>query len=160
MEKPKKVIVIILVVVLLGIACAVGYFWGFQEGIRAGHLTAELAEFTLAHQHIADQMSEADCLALKETLKEYLVLLAKYKDFDRGLVLSRIAYYGDKMLTHARLARIEKKLGNEKEAGSQMKLAVEACKHRGWRDCSEEKIVSFTRKIEEKNPIGCLSDRK
>ena len=160
MKKPKKVIIIISVVVMLCIACAIGYFWGFREGIRAGHLTAELAEFTLVHQHIADQIAEADCLALKETLNEYLALLEKYKDFERGLVLSRTAYYGDKMLTHARLARIERKLDNEREAGIQMKLAVEACKQRGWQDCSEEKIVSFARKIEEKNPIGCLSDSK
>jgi hypothetical protein len=146
--------------VLLIITCAVGYFLGFRQGIRAGHLTAELAEFTLMHQHIDDQMANANCLALKETLNEYLALLEKYKDFERGLILSRTAYYGDKMLTHARLARIERKLGNEREAENQMKLAVEACKQRGWQDCSEEKIVSFTRKIEEKNPIGCLSSSK
>jgi hypothetical protein len=149
---------------MFGIAFAVGYFVGwffaFQRGIRAGHLTAELAEFTLMHQHIDDQMANANCLSLKETLNEYLALLEKYKDFERGVILSRTAYYGDKMLTHGRLARIERKLGNETEARNQMELAVEACKQRGWRDCSEEKIVSFTRKIQEKVPIGCLSDSK
>jgi hypothetical protein len=112
------------------------------------------------HQHIDDQMANANCLALKETLNEYLALLEKYKDFERGFILSRTAYYGDKMLTHARLARIERKLGNERETENHMKLAAEACKQRGWEDCSEEKIVSFTRKIEEKNPIGCLSNPK
>jgi len=69
-------------------------------------------------------MANADCVALKQTLNEYLTLLEKYKDFELGLILSRTAYYGDKMLTHARLARIERKLGNEGESGNQMKLAV------------------------------------
>jgi hypothetical protein len=160
MKKLKKLLIIIAAAVLLIIACAVGYFLGFRQGGRAGHLTAELAEFTLMYQHIDDQMANANCLALKETLNEYLALLEKYKDFESGLILSRTAYYGDKMLTHARLARIERKLGNEREAENHMKLAAEACKQRGWQDCSEEKIVSFTRKIEEKVPIGCLSNSK
>jgi hypothetical protein len=164
MTKRKKLIIIISVVVMFGITFAVGYFvgwfWGFQRGVRAGNLTAELAEFTLANQHIAEQMANADCLALKESLKEYLVLMERYKDFEHNVILSRTTYYGDKMLTHARLARIERKLGNKKEVENQMKLAVEACKQRGWRDCSEEKIIFFTKKIEEKNPIGCLSDSK
>ena len=160
MKKLKKLLIIIAAAVLLIIACAVGYFWGFHQGIRAGHLTAEVAEFTVVHEHLADQMANADCLALKEALKEYLALMEKYKDLERGLVLSRNTYYADKMLTHARLARIEHKLGNETEAGNEMKLAMEACKQQGWQDCSDGKIVSFTRKIEEKNPIDCLSNSK
>jgi len=103
-------------------------------------------------------MANADCVALKQTLNEYLTLLEKYKDFELGLILSRTAYYGDKMLTHARLARIERKLGNEGESGNQMKLAVEACGQLGWQDCSEDKIVSLSRMTEETNPIGCLSN--
>jgi hypothetical protein len=162
MTKRKKLLIIISVVVMFGIVFAVGYFVGwffaFQRGLRAGHLTAELAEFTLFHEHMGDQMANADCLALKETLNEYLALMEKYKGFERGLILSRTTYYADKMFTHARLARIERKLGNKTEARNQMKLAVEACKQRGWRDCSEERIISFTKKIEAKNPIGCLSN--
>jgi len=160
MKKLTKSLIIIAAVILLIIACAVCYLLGLRQGLRAGHLTAELAEFTLMHQHIDDQMANANCPALKETLNEYLALLEKYKDFEHGLILSRTAYYGDKILTHARLARIERKLGNEREAENHMKLAVEACKDHGWRDCSEDKIVSFTRKIEEENPIGCLSNSK
>jgi len=158
MKRSRKILFIILAVVLLALAGFSGYFYGFQEGIRAGHMTAELAEFTLAHQHLEAQMANAKCLELKESLNEYLMLLEKYKDFERGVFLSRTVYYGDKMLTHARLALIARKLGDEKEASKHMKLAVEACNSRGWKDCSENSIISFTRKIEEKNPIACLSD--
>ncbi len=164
MSKKKKLIIIISVVVIFGIAFGlgylVGYFGGFQRGLRAGHLTAEIAEFTVAHEHLADQMANADCFVLKQTLNEYLALLEKYKDFEGGLVMSRTAYHADKMLTHARLARIERKLGNETEARNQMRLAVEACKQRGWQDCSEEKVISISQKFDKNTPIGCLSNSK
>ena len=160
MKKVRKLLIILAAVVLLIIVYTVGYFVGFYRGIRAGHLTAEVAEFTVVHEHLADQMANANCLVLKQTLNEYLALLEKYKDFEGGLVMSRTAYHADKMLTHARLARIERKLGNETEARNQMRLAVEACKQRGWQDCSEEKVIFITRKFEEKAPIGCLSNSK
>jgi len=55
MNKRKRLIIITSAVVMFGIAVAVGYFWGFQRGVRAGHLTAGLAEFTLANQHMPTQ---------------------------------------------------------------------------------------------------------
>jgi len=58
------------------------------------------------------------------------------------------------------LARIEEYLGNSTEAQKHMAIAREACAHRKWKECSEDKLVSFAKRLEEKNPIGCLSSKK
>lgn len=85
-----------------------------------------------------------------------MALIEKYKDKEGSLITSTV-YYADKMLGHIRLSRIEKQLGNVDSSQSHMKIAIEACSQRGWKDCSNENLTHFANKFDEKHPIACLS---
>jgi hypothetical protein len=159
MKKWKKVLLLFCGIVLVAIACFISWSYGFRQGIRAGGLTSNMAEFTLLNQHVTDQLANANCEGAKQALNDYLKHLDKYRDV-RGSFISDTIYYGDKMLTHVRLARIEEHMGNHAEAQNHMTMAKEACVQRKWEDCSEGKMVSFAKRWEEKNPIGCLSNKK
>ena len=159
MKKWKKVLLLFGGIVLVAIACFISWSYGFRDGIRAGGLTSNMAEFTLLNQHMHDQLANANCEGAKQALNDYLKHLDKFKDV-KGSVISDTVYYADKMLTHVRLARIEEHMGNHTQAQKHMAIAKEACGQRKWEDCSEEKMVSFAKRWEEKNPIGCLSSKK
>jgi hypothetical protein len=160
MKNWKKILLAVVGIALVAIACFISWSYGFRQGIRAGGLTSDIAEFTLLNQHMHDQLANANCEGAKQALNDYLKHLEKYKGAEGSLISDPTVYYGDKMLTHMRLARIEEHMGNHAEAQKHMTVAKEACAQRKWEDCSEEKIVSFGKRWEEKNPIGCLSSKK
>jgi hypothetical protein len=159
MKKWKKVLLLFAGIALAATGCFISWSFGFRQGIRAGGLTSSIAEFTLLNQHMSDQLANAKCDGVKQALNDYLKHLDKYRDV-KGSFISDTVYYGDKMLTHVRLARIEAHVGNHAQAQKHMAIAKEACAQRKWEDCSEEKMVSFAKRWEEKNPIGCLSSKK
>ena len=159
MKMWKKVLIICSAIILVAIACIISWSYGFSQGIRAGGLTSSMAELTLINQHMTDQMGNASCEGTKQSINDYLQIIEKYKNVKDGFI-TETTYYGDKMLGHIRLARIEEYLGNSAEAQKHMAIAKEACTHRKWKECSEEKLVSFTKRLEEKYPIGCISDKK
>ena len=159
MKKWKKALLLLAGIALFAIACFISWSYGFRQGIRAGGLTSSVAEIMLANQHMADQMAHADCEGVKQAINDYLRLLEKYKEV-KGSLISDTVYYGDKMLGHVRLARIEAHMGNDAEAQKHMAMAKEACAQRKWKDCSEEKVLLFGKRLEEKNPIACLGNEK
>src|SRR5574341_62977 len=159
MKKWKRILLAVAGIALVAIACFISWSYGFRQGIRAGGLTSSMAELMLANQHMSDQMANANCEGVKQAINDYLKVIEKYKDVKDGLI-TETTYYGDLMLGHIRLARIEEQLGNFAEKGKHMALAKEACAHRKWPDCSEEKLIWFAKRIEEKNPIACLSNEK
>lgn len=153
----QGIIYIGLVVLLVAVSSTISCLLGFRSGLRAGGMVSSLAETMLVEQHMKDQMSNANCEGVKQALNDYLKILEKYKNRD-GSFLSGTTYYGDKMLIHTRLARIAKKEKNLVEAQKHMAIATEACRERGWKDCSEENLVRFSKRLERQNPIACLSD--
>ena len=160
MKKWKKILLAVVGIVLVAIACFMSWSYGFREGIRAGGLTSNIAEFELLNQHMIDQLANANCEGAKQALIEYLKHLDKYRDIKGSLISDPTVYCGGKMLTHVRLARIEEHIGNHAQAQKHMAMAKEACAQRKWKGCSEEELVSFAKRWEEKNPIGCLSTKK
>jgi len=159
MKTWKKVLLIATGIALVAIACLISWTYGGREGLRAGGLASSMVEFMSLNPHMGDQLANANCEGVKQALNDYLNLLDKYKDMP-GSFMSGTVYYGDKMLTHVRLERIEKHMGHHAEAQKHMALAKEACDHRKWDNCSEEKLFSFAKRLEEKNPIACLKDEK
>jgi hypothetical protein len=159
MTKYKKILIGVSGILLFAVGCYTSFLYGFRQGIRAGGVTSSMAEVWLFHEHMADQMANANCEGAKKALLDHLALIEKYKGVEGGLISSTV-YYGDKMLDHTRLSRIEKQLGNETAAKNHMTIAIEACTQRGWKDCSEEKLIHFSKRLEEKNPIACLSSAK
>ena len=155
----KKILLVLARIAVVAIACFMSWSYGFREGIRAGGLTSSMAEFTLLNQHMTDQLANANCEGVKQALTDHLKHLDKYKDV-KGSFISGTVYFGDKMLTHVRLARIEEHMGLHAEAQKHMDIAKEACAQRNWTDCSEERLVSFAKRLEEKYPIACLANEK
>jgi hypothetical protein len=160
MKNWKKILLAVFGIALVAIACFISWSYGFRQGIRAGGLTSNIAEFELLNQHMTDQLANANCEGAKQALNDYLKHLEKYRDVKGSLVSDPTVYYGSKMLTHVRLGRIEEHMGNHAQAQKHMAMAKEACSQRKWEDCSGEKMVSFAKRWEEKNPIGCLSSKK
>jgi hypothetical protein len=159
MKRWKKILLLLAAILLVAIACIISWSYGFRQGIRAGGVTSSMAELMLGNQHMADQMANANCESVKQAINDYLKLIEKYKNIKDGLI-TETTYYGDLMLGHIRLARIDGQLGNSAEKTKHMALAKEACAHRKWPDCSEEKLIWFAKRMEEKNPIACLSNKK
>jgi hypothetical protein len=157
MTKDKKILISIVLVVLIPGLCVISFIYGFRQGIEAGGLSSSLGEFLVFQQYMDAQMANADCAGAKRAINDYLDLVTKYKDKDSSFIKST-TYYGDKMLGHARLSRIERHLKNYTEADSQMEKAMEACSLRNWSDCSEAKLIIYSKKLEEKNPIACLAN--
>ncbi len=159
MKKWKKVLLAVAGIVLIALACFMSWSYGFRQGIRAGGLTSSMAEFELLNHHMADQLANANCEGAKQALNDYLKHLEKYRGV-QGSFISETVYYGDKMLTHVRLARIEEHMENHAQANNHIAMAKEACAQRNWEDCSEEKMISLANRWDEKNPIACLSSKK
>ena len=159
MKTWKKVLILFSTMAVVAIACFISWSYGFRDGMRAGGLTSSMAEFMLANQHMADQLANANCEGVKQALIDHLKHLDKYKDV-KGSFISGTVYFGDKMLTHVRLARIEEHMGHHAEAQKHLVIAKEACAQRNWTDCSEERLVSFAKRLEEKYPIACLANEK
>lgn len=159
MNKWKKILILIAGIVLVAVACLFSWSYGFKQGLKAGGLTSSIAELMLANQHMSDQMINADCEGVKQAINDYLKLTEKYKDKD-DVLMTETTYYGDLMLGNIRLARIEKHQGNQEAEKKHLAIAKEACSHRKWKDCSEEKIISFAKRLEKNNPITCLPNEK
>lgn len=160
MKSWKKVVLLFAALMVVAIACYLSWSYGFSRGMLAGGITREMVEVGVFLGHMEDQMANADCEGAKQAISDFLKLLEKYKDVPYGLITTETSYYGDKMLGHIRLARIEKQLGNQADAAKQMQLAKEACAHRKWKDCSEENMISFTKRRDQKRPIACLANEK
>jgi hypothetical protein len=156
----KKIAFVIAALVVVVVACFLSWSYGFRKGMIAGGITREMAEVGYFLGHMEDQVTNADCEGAKQAISDFLKLLEKYKDIPYGLITTETSYYGDKMLGHIRLARIERQLGNQTEATKQMELAKEACVHRKWKDCSEEHMISVTKHRDQKQPIACLANEK
>jgi len=158
MNNRKKTIVIISVLALAVIICIVSWALGFRNGLRAGGFSSGIAEVMSAGQLMSDQMANGSCDGVKESTIDYLTVIEKYKDVKKG-VITESTYYADKMLGHVRLARIEEKQENFKERSRQLQLAKEACVQRHGVDCSEEKLILYEKRFEEKHPIACLANK-
>jgi hypothetical protein len=159
MKKVTKISIILLIILILAIACAVCWYIGFKQGVRSGGLLIHVAEIMSAEQHISDQFENANCEGVKQAIQDYLYIIEKYKDVDDS-ILSDTVYYADKMISHLRLFKIEEYMGNKEESVEQMKLACDACMNRNWKDCSEDNLISYINRLDEKRSIACLENNE
>ena len=156
MKRWKRVVFSIILLVLVIVACILSWSYGFRKGLLAGGLTREIAELTLIEKHMADQMANAGYEGAKQAIVDYLEMLGRLKGVE-GAIITKTSYHADIMLCHVRLARIEKRLGNNQEAARHIQIAKRACIARNWKDCSEEKMILFSQRNERKFPIACLA---
>ena len=159
MKKKEIALFVAAAITLLAIACSISWSFGFKQGIRTGGFTSSMVEIVTLQQYLDDQFENADCEGVKQALHEKLVLLNKYKNVEDS-ISSDTVYYYDFMLTHVRLAQIEKHIGNDDTARKHLDLSKDACANLNWQDCSEEKLFSVAEKLGEKHPIACLENAK
>ena len=159
MNKWKKILLLFAGLVLVTAACFLSWSYGFRQGMHAGGFTSSMAELMLLNNHIEEQMANANCEGVKQAINDYLKVIEKYKDVKDSFI-SGTTYYADEMLGHVRLARIEKHVGNLAYVQKHMEKAKEACVQLKRQDCSEEKIIWFAKRLEERHPIACLANEK
>ena len=157
MSKGKTISLIVGTLILAVIIFIAGWGIGFRNGMKAGGMTSSMAEMMLIQNHLTDQLANADCYGLKAAINDYMMIIEKHKDGNSPFI-TETTYWGDVMITHTRLSRIEKKIGNEASSQQHLQTALKACIKRGWKECSEDKLIEFTTRLEEKNPIACLSN--
>ncbi|HID02470.1 MAG TPA: hypothetical protein EYP18_04585 [Desulfobacterales bacterium] len=156
MTKTKKYILVIVIIFVFIGSCVFCWTYGFRQGLRAGGFTSELAIFSLMELELSGQMVNANCEGIKIALQNHLAYLENYKDVENSFITEEM-YHMDKMLLNVRLARIEEHLGNISKKKEHVEIAQEACSHIHWDDCSEEKMVWFSKETEKSNPINCLT---
>jgi len=156
MDRKRLLKVSGLTAALLVIGGSIGFAVGIRMGFKAGGFTASTMEYVLSHQQLQVAFSEADCQGLRDALKAYLAVVEKHKD-NRQSAFSGTVAYADMTLTHARLARVARKLGEHDIALQHLQAAAEACRKAGWKDCSEANILSVSERLEQNLPIRCLS---
>ena len=155
MTKKEKYFLIISILALSIGSGALGYYYGSVEGMREGHTASTAAEYWVVNAYVRDQMMHADCEGAKKALLDYLAFLEKCRESE-DTFFSGITYHADRMVVFTRLARIERHLKNKAAAADCMRMAMEACYQRNWKDCSEENLIRFSKQLEQKNPIMCL----
>lgn len=151
----KKMLIAILGVVTLVGASIAGYMFGLQAGMEAGGHLSQVIEFEALHDRMNAEMAQGDCRATRSALHDYLALLDRYRDRP-GSTVSGAAYHVDAMLTHARLARVDRVLGNQADAARHMQAALAACRQRRGATCDEASLIDFTDRLRKKAPIPCL----
>jgi len=149
-----KTIVLLLVGILSGGGIGLGI--GINIGMKQSNMLSAVLEYESFNEPFRALLSEGDCPAVREALIKHILLVNKYKDLPETPLSGKIGY-SDISISYARLARLEKKNGNTDLARSHMEKAVEACQKAEWKDCSEEQILSVSRKFEEKAPIPCIT---
>jgi hypothetical protein len=156
----SKWIIILSVLIMIALFITIyfiGWTIGFKEGMQAGDMTRSYVDLTLFNDRFTEQLQNATCEGLKKSLNDYLMVLDKYRDGTSPLI-TETTYWGDVMITHTRLSRIDKKMGNESSSRQHLQTALNACAQRGWKECSEDKLIEFTKRLEKKFPMACLSD--
>ena len=96
---------------------------------------------------------EADFKALDNLAT---AIVEKHKDNSNSAFSGTVAY-ADITLTHARLARIARKLGDNDLAQKHIQAATVSCRRTRWEDCSEMHILAVSKRLEQENPIKCLA---
>ena len=104
-------------------------------------------------------LSYSDCEGVRQALENYLAMLEKHKDDPDSFPSGEIAY-ADIVVTHARLARVAQKLGDAESARRHIELAIEACGKTRWKQCSEEEIISVSKRLEKNLSIPCIQEEK
>lgn len=157
MNKWKNIFIIIAGLALVASACFISWSYGFRQGIKAGGLTSSIAELMLVNSHVEDQFSNANCEGVRQAINDYIKLIEKYKNKD-DVLLTETVVYGDLMRGNLRLARIDRHEGKESERAQHLAIARAACAQRKWTDCSEEKLLWFSKRTDQNHPIACLGN--
>ena len=103
------------------------------------------------------QIANATCEGVKIALNNHLASIEKYKNIENSFT-TETTYHMDKMLVHARIVRVEEHLGNINTKNEHINSAQQECKMLLWDDCSEQKILWFSKESEKNHPISCLND--
>ena len=157
MNNKKKLLLGLFGLALLVIACYFSWVYGFRQGLQVGGLTSSASELMRANDHMADQFANAKCEGVRQSINDYLKLVEKYSNKD-NILFTETDALGDLMRGNLRLARIDKHEGNETERLKHLTIAKNACAQRKWADCSEEKLILFSKRTDQNHPIACLGN--
>jgi len=150
-----KTSVLLLAGILAGGSIGLGI--GINIGMKQKNMLSAVMEYEAFDEPFRLVLSEGECPAVKEALTKHITLVNKYKDIPETFFSGTIGY-SDITISHARLARLEKKLGNTELSRSHIERAIEACRKAQWKGCSEEEILAISRVLEEKSPIPCIAN--
>ena len=114
-----------------------------------------MAELQVNYDHMADDLENGTCDTVRDAINRQLSMLSRYRG-KNDLILPEHTYYADLMLANMRLMLVEEHLGNTAQSKEHLTAAMEACSHRGWKDCSESKIKQAADASKRRRPSACL----
>ena len=120
-------------------------------GDQTGRMTAVVAWAAKA-EYAEKQYRHGDAQIAEAALIEYITALDALHAKDPDFLVAH-AYWFDRMIAQARLARIRESTGDKLGAAEFMAAAVASCSNRGQTDCSEETIRGFQRRLDSERPF-------
>ena len=154
MTKKMKVIFLLTHIAALGIGYVLGVFSPGAKYMKEGAMMATQGGMISHYASLVDiTRNNGDRDAYKKSLLAFLAVLEEIikqpSEFFDAKTTST-----DKVFVYERLSRLERESGNAKAADDYMNLAVQTCGKSGLKDCSIEKIITLSKKIEESSMIS------
>jgi len=151
MAKKMKVILLLTHIAVLGIGFVEGIFSPFVKLMREGVMMTTQGGIISHYASLVDvARNEGNRDAYKKSLLAFLAVLEEINKQPSKVFDTKTTSI-DKVLVYERLSRLEREAGNSKAADDYMNLAVQTCGKSGLKDCSNEKITTISKKMEEKS---------
>jgi len=140
MNKKKLFLSILIGLCLIGLGFGGGTYFGWTKFGRASRSMERLFGMAGYAQYTAMEYQYAEYAEAKKTLLQYIAVLDSQRETKDLDACDRRMYRVEAMLSHIRLALLEEKNGNTKEADKYLREASKRCQDAHWKDCSLEKI--------------------
>ena len=157
MKRSSKLSLIIIISALFIIVVVASYKIGVKQGIKYGRTYSSIGGLIRLEEQITEQMENANCVGLKKSLNDYLVLIKNYKE-DEDLTIRKFLYHQHKMIAHLIIAKIEKSEGKNQKSMKHIEMAKEACVDRNWDDCTTERLDQYAKDYIKDHQIACLKN--
>ena len=142
----SKWLIVIISIILGGVF---GYILGIKHGMNSGIFARDLT--TLAwYSHFANNQAEnADYEEGKKALLNYLEIIDNFKNSQDPMISKQILTF-DKMLTYARLYKLELGNNNLEQSNIFLEKSKSECEKSSLKDCSILAIENYLNKIKNK----------
>ena len=158
MTKAKKITLLICSHLLVAIICLGGAAYWFDNHligiIKKGNAFATEAALISRYSAFVETQRRND---YPEGYKEALLMFSEAVDQAKEIkspMFTEKSYYIDKTLIYVRLSRVENETGNTQKANEYLSKAQQYCESSGWQDCSKDRLVEISVKLEQNSLFG------
>jgi hypothetical protein len=150
MNHKRTLLIVLAILGVFALGVLTGYELGFRKFREPLASMRTLLILSSQGQIAAPQYQNADYKEAREALVNFINLMDELKTKGEITDVDQKSYYVDRGLSFARLAIIEEKAGNKSEMTKDIQEASKMFQMAGWKDYSEERILSFVNQMDKK----------